>query len=99
MTPNFVEIFFDENVAEDPVLLSAKTWCPYLFWVLGNLPHTFERKAGTCHEICEKSVTIWAPRNARAPINRIEQILVFEACLINFEHFVLFYKTTFFVLF
>ena len=25
------------------------------------------RKVGTCHKICEKNVTVWASRKARAP--------------------------------
>ena len=40
----FFELIFIENVAKDPVQLLAKTWCPYLFWVL---------------EICLTSLKIW----------------------------------------
>ena len=45
MKPNFSETFFGENVAWDPAQFLAKTWCPYLFWVLRNLPHKFEKLA------------------------------------------------------
>ena len=46
MKPNFFsKTFFSENVAKDPAQLLAKTWCPYLFWVLRNLPHKFEKLA------------------------------------------------------
>ena len=66
MKPNFSKFFFDENVAEDPAQLLAKTWCPYLLWVLRNLPHKFEKLAHVTKS-AKKSVTIWAPRKARAP--------------------------------
>ena len=46
MKPNFFRIFFfDENVAQEPAQLLAETWCPYLLWVLRNLPHKFEKLA------------------------------------------------------
>ena len=46
MKPNFFfEFFFDENVAQEPAQLLAETWCPYLLWVLRNLPHKFEKLA------------------------------------------------------
>ena len=45
MKPIFFEIFFNENVAQEPAQLLAETWCPYLLWVLRNLPHKFEKLA------------------------------------------------------
>ena len=51
--------FFIEIVAEDPVQHLAKTWCPYLFWVLINLPHNFEKVAHVTKS-AKKNVTIWA---------------------------------------
>ena len=45
MKPNFFQIFFDENVAQEPAQLLAESWCPYLLWVLRNLPHKFEKLA------------------------------------------------------
>ena len=45
MKPNFFEFFFDEFVAQEPAQLLAETWCPYLLWVLRNLPHKFEKLA------------------------------------------------------
>ena len=46
MKPNFFsKFFFDENVAQEPAQLLAETWCPYLLWVLRNLPHKFEKLA------------------------------------------------------
>ena len=45
MKPNFFEFFFDENVAQELAQLLAETWCPYLLWVLRNLPHKFEKLA------------------------------------------------------
>ena len=62
--PNFLKISA-EDVAKDAAQLLAETWCPHLLWALRNLPHKFEKLAQ--HEICEKNVTIWAPRKARAP--------------------------------
>ena len=41
----FRKIFFDENVAQEPAQLLAESWCPYLLWVLRNLPHKFEKLA------------------------------------------------------
>ena len=41
----FSKIFFGENVAQEPAQLLAETWCPYLLWVLRNLPHKFEKLA------------------------------------------------------
>ena len=41
----FSKIFFSENVAQEPAQLLAETWCPYLLWVLRNLPHKFEKLA------------------------------------------------------
>ena len=41
----FFENFSGENVAQDPVQLLAQIWCPYLFWVLKNLPYKFEKMA------------------------------------------------------
>ena len=41
----FSKFFFDENVAQEPAQLLAETWCPYLLWVLRNLPHKFEKLA------------------------------------------------------
>ena len=80
MKPNFFEFFFDENVALEPAQFLAETWCPYLLWVLRNLPHTFEKLAhvtksakkkrhhmGISLRSCPKNVTIWASRKARAP--------------------------------
>ena len=66
MRPNFSETFFGENVAWDPAQFLAKTWCPYLFWVLRNLPHKFEKLAHV-PKSAKKNVTIWASRKARAP--------------------------------
>ena len=57
---------FHENVAEDPAQLLAKTWCPYLFWVLRNLPRNFEKLANVTKS-AKKNDTIWAPCKARAP--------------------------------
>ena len=37
--------FFGKNVAWDPAQLLGKTWYPYLFSVLRNLPHKFEMLA------------------------------------------------------
>ena len=45
LKPIFFEIFFDENGAQEPAQLLAETWCPYMLWVLRNLPHTFEKLA------------------------------------------------------
>ena len=46
MKPNFFSNFFvDEIVAQEPAQLLAETWCPYLLWVLRNLPHKFEKLA------------------------------------------------------
>ena len=46
MKPNFFSnFFFIENVAQEPAQLLAETWCPYLLWVLRNLPHKFEKLA------------------------------------------------------
>ena len=45
MKPNFFEFFFNEIVAQEPAQLLAETWCPYLLWVLRNLPHKFEKLA------------------------------------------------------
>ena len=45
MKPNFFQFFFDENVAQEPAQFLAETWCPYLLWVLRNLPHKFEKLA------------------------------------------------------
>ena len=39
MKPIFLKIFSEENVAKDLAQLLAKTWYPYLFSVLRNLPH------------------------------------------------------------
>ena len=61
----FLKIGFNENVAEDPVQLSAKTWCPYLLWVLRNLPHRFE-SWHMSRNLRKKNVTIWqnsSPKN------------------------------------
>ena len=41
----FSKFFFDENVAQEPAQLLVETWCPYLLWVLRNLPHKFEKLA------------------------------------------------------
>ena len=41
----FLKILFDENVAQDLAQLLARTLYPYLFWVLRNLPHNFEKVA------------------------------------------------------
>ena len=41
----FRKLFFGENVALDPAQFLAKTWCPYLFWVLRNLPRKIEKLA------------------------------------------------------
>ena len=41
----FSKFFFGENVAQEPARLLAETWCPYLLWVLRNLPHKFEKLA------------------------------------------------------
>ena len=41
----FFKTFFDEIVAEDPGQFVAKTLCPYLGWLLRNLPHKFEKLA------------------------------------------------------
>ena len=68
MKPNFFESFFNENVGKDPVQLLAKTWFPYLFWVLRNLPHMFENWHMS-RNLRQKNVTIWAPRKAHAPKN------------------------------
>ena len=62
----FSKTFFDENVAYDPAHFLAKTWCPYLFWVLRNLPHKFEKLVYVT-ESAKKNVTKWASRKARAP--------------------------------
>ena len=56
--------FFSENLAEDPAQRLAKTWCPYLFWVLRNLPSL---KSWHISRNLRKNVTIWAPRKALAP--------------------------------
>ena len=46
MKPNFFsKFFFNENVAQELAQLLAETWCPYLLWVLRNLPHKFEKLA------------------------------------------------------
>ena len=45
MTRVFFEIFFNKNVAHEPAQLFVVTWCPYLLWVLRNLPHKFEKLA------------------------------------------------------
>ena len=46
MKPIFFRNFFsDENVAQEPAQLLAETWCPYLLWVLRNLPHKTEKLA------------------------------------------------------
>ena len=44
----------------------AKTWYPYLFSVLRNLSHKFEKLADVTKS-AKKNVTIWAPRKAGAP--------------------------------
>ena len=41
----FSKFFFNENVAQEPAQLLAEIWCPYLLWVLRNLPHKFEKLA------------------------------------------------------
>ena len=56
----------DENVAQEPAQLLAETWCPYLLWVLRNLPHKFEKLAHVTKS-AKKNVTIWASRSTRAP--------------------------------
>ena len=60
--------FVGENVASDLAQFLAKTWYPYLFSVLRNLPHKFEKLADVTKS-AKKNVTIWAPRKARAPKN------------------------------
>ena len=45
MKPNFFRIFFDENVAQKRAQFLVETWCPYLLWVLRNLPQNFEKLA------------------------------------------------------
>ena len=45
MKPNFFRIFFRRKCSQEPAQLLAETWCPYLLWVLGNLPHKFEKLA------------------------------------------------------
>ena len=67
MKLNFLKNFFGENVAWNRAQLLAKTWCPYLFWVLRNLPNKFEKLAHVTKST-KKNVTIWASRKARAPI-------------------------------
>ena len=81
MKPNFFSNFLcNENVSQEPAQLLAETWCPYLLWVLRNLPHKFEKLAhvtksakkkrhhmGISLRSCPKNVTIWASRSARAP--------------------------------
>ena len=64
---------FDENVAEDDTQLLAKTWCSYLFWVLRNLRHKFEKLAHVTKS-SKKNVTIWAPRKARAQKRNIAKL-------------------------
>ena len=66
MKPNFFEFFFDEDVAQEPAQRLAETWCPYLLWVLRNLPHKFEKLTHVTKS-AKKNVTIWASRSARAP--------------------------------
>ena len=57
----FSEIFsFDENVDENPAQLLAKTWCPYLLWVLRNLPHKFEKLAYVMKSTKKKTCRAWA---------------------------------------
>ena len=69
MKPNFFfDFFFTEKVAQEPAQLLAETWCPYLLWVLRNLPHKFEKLAHVTKS-AKKNVTIWASRSARAPKN------------------------------
>ena len=73
MKPNFFRIFFfDEIVAQEPAQLLAETWCPYLLWVLRNLPHKFETLAHVTKS-AKKNVTIWASRKARAPETKRKQ--------------------------
>ena len=55
---NFLN-FINNKVAEDLAQGLAKTWCPYLLWVLRNFPYNFEKIAR--HEICEKNT--WARRH------------------------------------
>ena len=64
MKLNFFRFFFNENVAQEPAQLLAETWCPYLLWVLRNLPHKFEKLAHVTKS-AKKNVTKWAPRKAR----------------------------------
>ena len=67
MKPNFIsKTFFGENVAYDPAQRLVKAWCPYLYWVLRNLPHKFEKVANITKSV-KKNITIWASRNACAP--------------------------------
>ena len=71
MKPNFFRLFFRQNVAQEPAQLLAETWCPYLLWVLRNLPHKFEKLPHVTKSAKKKNVTIWASRSARAPNSTI----------------------------
>ena len=83
MKPNFFEFFFNKNVAQEPAQLLAQTWCPYLLWVLRNLPHKFEKLAHVTKS-AKKNVTIWASRSARAPKNVFEKCNVYLSTTENF---------------
>ena len=67
MKPNFFDFFFDENVAQEPAQLLAETWCPYLLWVLRNLPHKFEKLAHVTKSAKKKTSPYGQSRSARAP--------------------------------
>ena len=66
MKPIFFENFFRRKCSLGSCAILAKTWCPYRFWILRNLPHKFEKLAHVTKS-AKKNVTIWASRKARAP--------------------------------
>ena len=72
----FSKTYFCENLAKDPAQFLAKSWCPYLLWVLRNLPHNFEKLAHVTKS-AKKNIGATACRAwARAEtINGLQKVL------------------------
>ena len=79
MKPIFLKIFFNENVAQEPAQLLAETGCPYLLWVLRNLPHKFEKLAlvtkSAKKNIAATACRAWARAETINGLQKVLQIL------------------------
>ena len=62
----FSKFFFDEIVAQESAQLLVETLCPYLLWVLRNLPHKFEKLAHVTKSAKEKTGATAIARRLRA---------------------------------